>query len=103
MNTGLDRIMTWFGAALSSVGWISSNFDLTSAEAIVSMVCAIIGVIIAIISGLVIPLIKWWKEAKKDGKIDADELDEAVKIIESGTQDVADKIKDVTKEKKDND
>ena len=35
---------------------------------------------------------KWWNEAKKDGKITKDEVEEGAKIISDGLKDVNDKV-----------
>ena len=35
---------------------------------------------------------KWWNEAKKDGKITKDEVEEGAKIISDGLEDVNDKV-----------
>lgn len=75
------------GALVSLTG-----MDIASAEHWVNIICAIIGVVIAIISGLVIPLIKWYKSAKEDGKIDADEIAEGGQIIADGLNDIKDEL-----------
>lgn len=69
------------GALVSLAG-----MNLETAEHWVNIGCAIVGVLIALITGLIIPLIKWWKEAKKDGKIDADELEDAANIVKDGLE-----------------
>ena len=48
--------------------------------------------IIAGIISIILGLRAWWKDAKKDGKIDKEEADEAVKIVEDGL----DTLKDIT-------
>ena len=42
---------------------------------------------------VIIPLVNWYRESKKDGKIDKKELQEGVQIISSGI----DSIKENTK------
>ena len=43
---------------------------------------------------------KWWNEAKKDGKINKQEVDEAFMILHDGLEDVNDKVNG--KDKRDN-
>lgn len=48
----------------------------------ISLIITIIG---GIISMVVLPLLTWYKNAKKDGKITKDEIDEAIDIVQDGT------------------
>lgn len=82
------------GALVSLAG-----MNLETAEHWVNIGCAIVGVLIAIVSGLVIPLLKWLKEAKKDGKITVDEIEEAAEIVKDGLEKTVEEIK---KENQDN-
>ena len=41
---------------------------------------------------------KWWKEAKKDGKITKDEIKDLGEILSSGIEDIKDKAKDKKEE-----
>lgn len=50
----------------------------------ISLVLTIIGTLITIASALYM----WFKKAKADGKIDKEEIDEAVEIIQNGVDDV---------------
>lgn len=60
---------------------------------IVSIVCGCLGVAITLITTLIIPLAKWWKEAKKDGKLDEKEIKEASDIIQNSVNQIASKNK----------
>ena len=82
------------GALVSLAG-----MNLETAEHWVNIGCAIVGVLIAIISGLIIPLLKWYKEAKKDGKIDADEIEQAIEITKDGLTEIEKNIKENNNEK----
>jgi len=86
-----------FGTSLSA-----SSLALSSAELdhIVSIVCAVIGVIIVIITSVIIPLVQWHKKAKADGKITKDELEEAGKIISNGVEDVKNAVEDAKNKSK---
>lgn len=83
------------GNIFSVSGVVLSSEQLESIESITSIICMVLGILITIISAFVIPLIKWWKSAKKDGKIDDEEIDEAIHIIEDGTE----QLKEHKKEK----
>ena len=85
-----------FGTSLSA-----SSIALSSAELdhIVSIVCAVIGVIIVIITSVIIPLVQWRKKAKADGVITKEELEEAGKIISNGVEDVKNAVDNVKNKK----
>lgn len=60
-----------------------------------------ISLILAILSTILIIIMnvrKWWKEAKKDGKIDEDEVDELIDIVSDGVEDIKDKVDTTKKE-----
>ena len=48
--------------------------------------------IIAGIISIILGLRAWWKDAKKDGKIDKDEVEEAIDIVMGGAKDIQDNI-----------
>ena len=49
--------------------------------------------IVATLITIILGLRAWWKDAKKDGKIDKEEVDEAVKIVEDGVKTIIDSTK----------
>ena len=53
----------------------------------ISLLLTIVGTLITI----TMALINWWKNAKKDGKIDSDEIQDAVDIIKDGVDSIKDK------------
>ena len=63
-------------------------------ENIVSIVCCIAGLIITLITCVIVPVWKKIAEAKKDGVITPDELDEIADTLQDG-------IDSINKEKKD--
>lgn len=69
------------GTALSGVG---AGLSLEQLQQIISIVCTCVGAIITIVSCVIIPLIRWYKKAKEDGKITQEEINEAKEIVESG-------------------
>lgn len=77
------------GTAISSMGLVVSTEQL---EQIISIVCSVTGILIVIITSLLIPLIKWYKKSKEDGKITKEELDEGKQIIESGIEEVKNEV-----------
>ena len=88
------------GNALSVVGVALTPQELENAEHITAIICMIVGLLITIVCSIVIPLIKWWKKAKADGKITEDEIKEGVEIIENGINELKDKTKEDKEEKK---
>ena len=78
-----------FGTTLSASSVALSSEEL---DHICSIVCAVLGVIIVIITSIVIPLIQWHKKAKADGQITKEEIEEAGKIISNGVEDVKDTL-----------
>ena len=74
------------GTALSVIGTgLQTNEILKT----ISLVITIIG---GLITFIIVPLVNWYKNAKKDGKIDADEIKEGVNIIVDGSEKVKDEI-----------
>lgn len=87
-------LMSILGNALSVVGVTLTPQELESVEHITAIICMVIGLLITIVSSIIIPLIKWWKNAKADGKITNDELNEGANIIANGVSNLKDKIED---------
>lgn len=54
--------------------------------------------ILATLITIILGLRAWWKDAKKDGKITKDEIEQGINIITNGVKD----IKDTTKGNKEN-
>ena len=76
------------GNAVSTAGWLQDM------ENIVSIICCIAGLIITLITCVIVPVWKKIAEAKKDGKVTPDELDEIADTLQDG-------IDSINKEKKD--
>ena len=75
------------GNAVSTAGWLQDM------ENIVSIICCIAGLIITLITCVIVPVWKKIAEAKKDGVITPDELDEIADTLQNG-------IDSINKEKK---
>lgn len=72
------RIGALLGNALSVGGWLA---DL---ENIVSIVCCIAGFLITFVTCVVVPVWKKIREAKEDGELSPDELNEIAGTIQDG-------------------
>lgn len=76
------------GTALSAVGTgLQTNEILQT----ISLIITILG---GIITFIIVPLVNWYRNAKKDGKIDADEIKDGVDIIVDGSEKVKGEIDD---------
>lgn len=76
------------GAALGIVGTATQLNEILRT---ISLILTILG---AIISFIVVPLLNWYKSAKKDNKIDVEELEEAARILDEGVNKTNQSIKD---------
>lgn len=74
------------GTALSALGTALQTNEILET---ISLVITIIG---GVITFIVVPILNWYKHAKKDGKIDADEIKEGLDIIVDGSERVKDEI-----------
>lgn len=74
------------GTGVTAVGTGLQTNEILQA---ISIVLTIIGSLITIAMALT----NWWKNAKKDGKITKEEINEGVGIIVDGANDLKDKIK----------
>ena len=66
------------GNVVSTAGWLQDM------ENIVSIICCIAGLIITLITCVIVPVWKKIAEAKKDGVITPDELDEIADTLQDG-------------------
>ena len=81
------------GTSISAIGTATQTNDKLQT---ISLVITIIG---GIITFIVIPLLNWYKNAKKDGKIDKEEIKEAGEIVINGSQSVKEQIEEQKKGK----
>ena len=82
------------GTAVSAAG---AGMSVNEVQALVSIIVTVLGFIISVIIPLIMKLIGKIKEAKKDGKIDKEEMKDIVstgKEILDETNKVIDEIKD---------
>lgn len=81
-------LFSMIGNAISVVGLALTPQELDNIEHITAIICMIVGLLITIVCSIIIPLIKWWKKAKEDGKITKDEIDEFGQIVGDGVKDI---------------
>ena len=77
-----------FGTSLSAIGTVIQTNEMLQT---VSLVITIVG---GVISLIIIPILNWWRKAKKDGKITSDEIKEGVDTIVGGINELNDHIQD---------
>lgn len=80
------------GTSVSATGTAIQTNEILQT---ISIVITIIGTLITI----AMAIITWWKNAKKDGKIDKDEINEGLNIIKDGIEQIKDKTKDKEEKK----
>lgn len=76
------------GNVVATAGWLQDM------ENIVSIVCCIAGFLITLVTCVIVPVWKKIREARKDGVITPDELDEIADTLQDG-------LNSINKEKKD--
>lgn len=79
-----------FGTVLSATGTATQTNETLQT---ISLIITIVGGIITLI---VIPLLTWYKNAKKDGKIDKEEVSDGLDTLQEGikgVKDIVDKSK----------
>ena len=86
----------------SVISFIGLNYSITEVESVISIVCSVTGLILAIVSFTVpriIRIIKKVRKAKEDGKITNDELDEMGQDVSELADGLSDIINRKDKEK----
>ena len=86
-----EMVVGAVGTATSGVGTALQTNEVLQT---ISLIITIIG---GILTFIVMPLYKWYKEAKKDGKIDKDEIKEGVQILGEGVEKVQNSLDDKKK------
>ena len=81
-----ELISGTIGTTLSIIGTAMQTNEILET---ISLVITIIG---GAITFIVVPILNWYRHAKKDGKIDADEIKEGLDIIVDGSERVKDEI-----------
>lgn len=82
------------GTALSAIG---TGLQTNEVLETISLIITIIG---GIITFIIAPLLSWYNKSKADGKIDTNEVQEAIKIISHGSEKIKDQVDNNEKGKK---
>jgi hypothetical protein len=88
------------GAVGTAVGAFGASLSVTEIQAIVSIIITVLGFVISVLIPLVIKIVKWYKNAKKDGNIDKEELDDLQQIVQDGAKDVKEGAEEIKKQVK---
>ena len=88
MNESEKLLGALIGNAVSTAGWLQDM------ENIVSIVCCIAGLIITLITCVIVPVWKKIADAKKDGVLTPDELDEIADTLQDGLDQIKKENKD---------
>lgn len=87
MNTNLKELVGGMcGTGLSAIGTITQTNEVLQT---ISLIVTILG---AVISCIVIPVVNWYRKAKEDGKITADEISEGINIVGDGITKIDDAL-----------
>ena len=90
-----DKIIV--GLLGTSVSALGAGLSVTELQAIISMIVTVLGFIISVLIPLGIKIVNKIKDAKKDGKIDKEEMEDIIstgKEILDETKKVIDEVKD---------
>lgn len=90
------KIETVSGIIGTGLGVVGTAAQTNETLETISLIITIIG---AIISFVVVPLLNWYRNAKKDGKIDRDEIADAADVLSEGIGKTADEIRKAEEKK----
>lgn len=81
-----EYLLGGVGVTLGAVGTATQLNEMLQT---ISLVVTIVG---ALISFVVVPLLNWYRNAKKDGKISADEITDAAETLRDGLEKTQEEI-----------
>lgn len=87
-----DKVLTG-GAVGTVLSLAGTGLSVTDLQQIISIICTIIGLLITIITAVIIPVWKAIRDAKKDGKITPEELEDITKTAKDGIDKIEDELK----------
>ena len=90
-----------YGVLGTSVSTVGTALSVTELQAIISIIVTILGFLISVVLPLIIKLYSKIKEAKKDGEITQDEIDDIQATLQEGSEEIKDFI-DKNKKKGEN-
>lgn len=82
------------GTGLSAIGTALQTNEVLQT---ISLIITILG---GLLTFIIMPLINWYKTAKKDGKIDSKEIKEGIEIVNTGIEKIHEGIDDKKEGKK---
>ena len=82
------------GTVLSAIG---TGLQTNEVLETISLIITIIG---GVITFIITPLISWYNKSKAGGKIDTNEIQEAIKIISNASENIKDQVDNNEKGKK---
>ena len=91
MMKNADILTGMVGTGTSAVGTAVQTNEVLQT---ISLVITIIG---GILTFIVMPLLKWYKDASKDGKIDKDEIKDGLDTLQNGIEEVKNHLDDKKK------
>ena len=77
----------------SILGMVSLTISVQDVESIVNIVCAVVGALIVVITG-VLRIIGWAKKSLADKKLTQDEIEEGIQILTDTKEELDQHIKD---------
>lgn len=84
-NENSSKLITGtVGILISSLGY---QISLDEVNQIVSIVCSILGILITFLGVVVVPFIKKLKDAKSDGKVTIDEVEDIIEDTKKNLDD----------------
>ena len=86
-----EMVVGAVGTSTSAVGTAIQTNEILQT---ISLVITIIG---GVLTFIVMPLLKWYKDAKKDGKIDKDEIKDGLDTLQNGIEEVQSHLGDKKK------
>lgn len=86
MKNFKDTLTAGIGTIISAIG---TSLQPNEILEMISLIITIIGAALT----LLMSLYTWWKNAKKDGKIDKEEFEDGVKIVTDGLDEIKNTIK----------
>lgn len=70
-----------------------SGIAIADVDHIVNIVTGVLGFLLTLVAVVIIPMIKWYKKSKADGKITADEVIEGLETLSDGATKINDELK----------
>lgn len=83
-----EMLVGTIGSTLGVVGTATQTNEVLET---ISLVITVLG---ALVSFVVVPLLNWYRSAKKDGKITLDEIQKGAETLEDGMRKTEEKIKE---------